>query len=333
MKTINSSTQKDIDMTGTAATPAAIPTTPAITPGTASELRVGWVGLGDQGAPMARAIAEAGFELNIWVRRETSLAALDGLPYIRHDTLPALGAASDVVGLCLREDSDIEDVLTTGGLLGSLRPGTILINHGTGLPGYASAMATRAAKTRVLVLDAPVSGGRPGAEARQLTTIVGGPSQALDKARPVFESFSKTISYMGPAGSGQTGKLINNALLMMNQKNVQDILALANNLDLDLGALTDLLLSGTGRSFALEALTGAVTTANAEHLKVLQILDIDIFVGAMGSLGQDVTALEAYARSGANGLPRAAHLMTRGTLPAHAPAGVGHAGPHHAHVP
>ncbi|WP_159620030.1 NAD(P)-binding domain-containing protein [Arthrobacter zhaoguopingii] len=85
-------------------------------------LRVGWVGLGDQGAPMARAIIQAGFELNIWVRRETSLAALEGLPYVRHATLSDLGMVSDIVGLCLREDSDIEDVLTTGGLLASLKP-------------------------------------------------------------------------------------------------------------------------------------------------------------------------------------------------------------------
>src|SRR4051794_33255920 len=63
---------------------------------------VGWVGLGDQGAPMARAIAEAGFELHVWVRRPQSLQALHGLPYVVHDTLAELGEASEAVGLCLR---------------------------------------------------------------------------------------------------------------------------------------------------------------------------------------------------------------------------------------
>lgn len=206
MKTIKSSTLKDNDMTGSTATPEAAPTTLAITPDAASELSVGWVGLGDQGAPMARAIAEAGFELNVWARREAALTALHGFPYVRHDNLAALGAASDVVGLCLREDSDIEDVLTTGGLLGSLRPGTILINHGTGLPVYATAMAEPAAETGVLVLDAPVSGGRPGADAPQLTTIVAGPSQALATVQPVLEAFSKKVSHMGAAGSGADRK-------------------------------------------------------------------------------------------------------------------------------
>lgn len=275
------------------------------------DTKVGWVGLGDQGAPMARAIAAAGFELHVWVRRGASLAALQGLPYVRHDTLAGLGAASDVVGLCLREDSDIEEVLTSGGLLESLTPGTILINHGTGLPGYAVSLAQRAASSGVLVLDAPVSGGRPGAEARQLTTIVGGPIRALEIVRPVLSAFAGKITHMGAAGSGQTGKLINNALLMMNQKNVQDILALANNLKLNVGPLMELLLSGTGRSFALEALTGAVTTDNAEHLKALQVIDMNIFTKAMASRGQDVGTIDQYARAGANGLPDAARLVAK----------------------
>ena len=262
---------------------------------------------------MARAIAEAGFELDVWVRRESSLTALDGLPFVRQETLAALGAASNIVGLCLREDSDVEEVLTSGGLLKSLAPGTVLINHGTGLPGYAQSMAVRAASAGVLVLDAPVSGGRPGAEARRLTTIVGGPREALERARPVLETFSQKIAYMGPAGTGQTGKLINNALLMMNQKNVQDILALGRNLSLDLGALSELLLSGTGRSFALEALSGAVTVNNAEHLRILQIIDMDIFADAMKGLGQDVRTIDNYARAGADGLPYAAQLMTAST--------------------
>ncbi|MGA8789139.1 MAG: NAD(P)-dependent oxidoreductase [Paenarthrobacter sp.] len=276
-------------------------------------VKIGWVGLGDQGAPMARAIAGAGYQLNVWVRRDSSLTALDGLPYVRHGTLAALGAASKIVGLCLREDSDIEEVLTSGGLLESLTPGTVLLNHGTGLPGYAQSMALRAASTGVQVLDAPVSGGRPGAEARQLTTIVGGPKEALETVLPVLETFSQKIAYMGPAGSGQTGKLINNALLMMNQKNVQEILALGRNLGLDLDALSELLLSGTGRSFALQALTGAVTTSNAEHLKFLQIIDMDIFADAMKELGQDVTTIDHYARAGARGLPQAAQLMAGST--------------------
>ena len=96
------------------------PLAPTPMPTTAADVQdapptaVGWVGLGDQGAPMARAIAEAGFELHVWVRRPQSLQALHGLPYVVHDTLAGLGEASEAVGLCLRVDSDITDVMIDG---------------------------------------------------------------------------------------------------------------------------------------------------------------------------------------------------------------------------
>lgn len=255
---------------------------------------------------MARAIAEAGFTLHVWARRPQSLNALAGVPYIGHDTLAELGAASEAIGLCLRLDSDIDQVLHGAGLLDSLDPGTVVVNHGTGLPGFAVELSRRAAARGVHVLDAPVSGGRPGAEAKALTTIVGGDRATLDRMRPVFESFSKKIAYMGPAGSGQLGKLVNNALLMMNQQNVQLVLRLADELRLDTPALIELLLSGTGSSFALQALGTAVTSDNAEHLSELQVIDMELFDEAMASLGVMAPEISARALLGAQELPDAA---------------------------
>lgn len=255
---------------------------------------------------MARAIAEAGFTLHVWARRPQSLDALAGVPYVAHDTPAELGAASHAIGLCLRLDSDLDQVLHGAGLLDSLEPGTVVVNHGTGLPGFAVELSRRAAARGVDVLDAPVSGGRPGAEAKTLTTIVGGDPAVLDRMRPVFESFSKKIAYMGPAGSGQLGKLVNNALLMMNQQNVQLVLRLADELRLDIPALIDLLLSGTGSSFALEALGTAVTSRNAEHLSQLQVIDMELFDEAVASLGVAAPEISARALLGARDLPEAA---------------------------
>ncbi len=269
---------------------------------------IGWIGLGDQGAPMARAIAEAGFDLHVWVRRAASLDALEGVPYVQHASVVELGDACDAVGLCLRIDSDIDDVLEAGGLWQHLRPGAVLVNHGTGLPNVARDLALRGADRGIAVLDAPVSGGRPGAEARSLTTIVGGDAAALERMRPVFDSFSAAIAHMGGAGAGQIGKLINNALLMMNQQNVQLVLRLATELDLDIAALIDLLLAGTASSFALRALGGAVTTDNAEHLSVLQIIDMELFDEAVASLGTAAPVISARAIEGARDLPEAARL-------------------------
>ncbi|MEU0037079.1 NAD-binding protein [Streptomyces sp. NPDC006333] len=124
---------------------------------------------------------------------------------------------------------------------------------------------------------------------------------------------------MGPGGAGQLGKLINNTLLMMNQRSVQEILGLAHDLGLDIAALVDLLRSGTGSSFALQALGEAVTTDNAEHLTALQLIDMDLFDDAVRALGHSVPDITARAAEGARGLPGAAHMVAASSS-GHAPA-------------
>jgi hypothetical protein len=120
---------------------------------------VGFIGLGDQGLPMAIAIAEAGYPLQAWARRPASLEALAGVPHARHENIADLAAASDIVALCVSTDEDVT-ALVTGGLLGALRPGSVVVNHGTGTPGNAVRFAGLCAAAGVDALDAPVSGGR-----------------------------------------------------------------------------------------------------------------------------------------------------------------------------
>jgi 3-hydroxyisobutyrate dehydrogenase-like beta-hydroxyacid dehydrogenase len=270
---------------------------------------VGWVGLGDQGAPIARAIAEAGYPLHAWARRPASLAALDGVPCTAHGTVAGLGAASDIVGLCLNEDRDNRQLMVDGGLLAAMRPGSVLVNHGTGLPAYAAEMTRLAAAYGISVLDAPVSGGRAGAVARQLTTIVGGDAAVVDRLRPLFGTFSAKVAHLGGPGAGQAGKLINNALLMANQKNIADVLGIAQDLGIEIPALVDVLRSGSAASFALQALGTAVTPDNAEHLRRMQLVDMDIFAEAVTGLGDRVTPVSRRAIAGAEALPLLASLV------------------------
>ncbi len=273
-----------------------------------STLKVGWIGLGDQGGPMARAIGESAHELHVWARRPVSLAVLDGVDYVGHDSATELGAAVDVIGLCVREDADITSLLDDG-LLASLGVGTVLVNHGTGLPKFAVDLAARAAQVSVKVLDAPVSGGHPAAIAKTLTVMVGGDADAVQLYRPVFDTFAAKVVHMGSAGSGQIAKLINNTLLMMNQKSTLDMLRLAHELGLAIPPLVDVLLSGTARSGALQNLTNGVTPEVAEHLRDLQLIDMDLYSEAMRSLGQADDEITARAVAGAKGLPESADLV------------------------
>ncbi|MCS5717761.1 NAD(P)-dependent oxidoreductase [Herbiconiux sp. CPCC 205763] len=271
---------------------------------------IGWIGLGDQGGPIARAIAEGGYPLHVW-SRSGRFAALEGVPYTPHATPAELGAVSDIVGLCLSEDKDNTEVLTGGGLLDALNPGTVLINFGTGLPAAAVELTRLAAARDVRVVDAPVSGGHAGAVEKQLTTIVGGDPEVVEKLRPVLETFSATIAYMGGAGAGQVGKLINNAMLMANQKNISDLLDLAVAEHVDIDALVDVLRNGTASSRALQSLGSAITTENAEHLSTLQLIDMDIFREAFDGHGPTVGVITERAISGAEDLPKLAALITR----------------------
>lgn len=272
--------------------------------------RVGWVGLGDQGAPIARAIAEAGYPLLVWARRPASLDALAGVPYLAFESVTEMAAAADVVCLCLSEDTDNRQLLLDGGLLNAMRPGSILVNHGTGLPAAAVEMKALAAEHGVACIDAPVSGGHAAAVAKRLTTIVGGDTAAVERVRPVFESFSAKVAHLGDAGSGQVGKLVNNTMLMANQLTIAELLSLAGRLGASIPQLVDVLRSGTGSSRALEVIGTAVTPANAGHLSRLQLIDMELFDDAVAILGEDGREISRRAVAGAEALPHLAGLLT-----------------------
>ncbi|MEV7817271.1 NAD(P)-dependent oxidoreductase [Streptomyces flaveolus] len=273
--------------------------------------RVGFIGLGDQGGPMAEAIGEQGFELHVWARRPASLSAVAAVPHVVHDTVAGLAASAELIGLCLRDDSDIWSLLGDQRLLANTAPGTIIVSHGTGDPAEAERIGAHVAEAGALYLDAPVSGGGPGARARTLTTFVGGHSDTFHTARPVFEAFSDTVRLMGPVGAGQLTKLFNNALTITNMKNAEDVLALAEQLGLDLPTLIETIGASSGGSAALRALGTDITPDLAEHLHSLMRKDMQHFAHAVRERGARPDEVLARGEAGASGLVQAARLIAR----------------------
>lgn len=263
---------------------------------------VGFIGLGDQGLPMAVAIADAGFPLHVWARTSGSLDELGAAPHVAHATTRELGEACDIVGLCVSHDEDVFEVVE-GGLLDGLRRGTVIVNHGTGTPANARRLADRCARTGVDVLDAPVSGGRPGGEARTLTTLVGGPQGVLERCEPVFRAFSAHVVHLGEAGAGQTAKLFNNTLLMMNQASIAEVVAMAKPAGLDPRGLVEALKLGSATSSALTLLNTMVTPDTVDHLSKVEAEDMQIFRTAMADAGIDAEAVTERGLSGAKRLP------------------------------
>jgi 3-hydroxyisobutyrate dehydrogenase len=215
-----------------------------------SNPRVGFIGLGSQGGPMAARIAAEGFPLCVWARRAETLA-----PFVAEGAEAAaspadLAARSDVVCLCVVDDAGVAEIVEQA--IPAMRPGSLLVVHSTILPESCAVLAERCDQAGLLFLDAPVSGGGAGAAARTLTVMCGGSDAAFARARPVLESFAGLLVHLGPAGSGQRAKLVNNALMAAGLGLAHAALAAGEALGMDRAALAEVVKVSAGRSFAFD---------------------------------------------------------------------------------
>jgi 3-hydroxyisobutyrate dehydrogenase len=235
--------------------------------------RVGFIGLGSQGAPMARRIADEGFPLTIWARRPESVAPFADTAAVVASTPAELGAQSDVVGVCVVADADVEEVvLGANGVLAGMSGGGVVAIHSTIHPDTCRRLAEHAATNGVAVLDAPVSGGGPMAAARQLLVMVGGADDAVARCRPVFETFAGSVLHLGPIGSAEVAKLLNNLVFTAHLAVAIDTFSFAEQLGVDRAALAEVLEHGSGgsRAAAILAASGFDTTGPRQALPLLQ---------------------------------------------------------------
>ncbi len=164
-------------------------------------MRVGFIGLGSQGGPMARRIVEGGYETTLWARRATSLEPYADTAAKTAGSPAELAAASDLVCLCVVGDDDVREVLYgETGVLAGLASGGIVAIHSTVHPDTCKEIAEKAAAQGVSVIDAPVSGGAPAVEEGKLLVMVGGEEEVAERCRPVFATYADPIVSSWPAG-------------------------------------------------------------------------------------------------------------------------------------
>ncbi|MDX1649981.1 MAG: NAD(P)-dependent oxidoreductase, partial [Myxococcota bacterium] len=176
-------------------------------------LRAGFVGLGHIGGVMAGRLLEAGLETTVFDVRPEAAAPLAGKGAKTAGSARQLAAASDVVGVCVRDDADVRAVLGgPEGLLAGARPGLVVAVHSTILPPTVRALGEEAAAHEVALLDACVTGGPAGAAQGALVVMAGGEADALETARPYLDAFSRQVVHVGPLGSGAAVKLCNNLM-------------------------------------------------------------------------------------------------------------------------
>lgn len=253
-------------------------------------MRVGFIGLGSQGGPMARRIVEGGYPTTLWARRPATLEPFADTTAKVAESPAGLAAASDLVCLCVVGDADIDELVDgERGLLAAMKPGGVIAVHSTVHPNTCRELAKKAATKGVSVIDAPVSGGGPAASEGRLIVMVGGDADVVERCRPVFATYADPIVHLGELGSGQTTKLLNNLLFTAHLATAASVLSLAGALGVDPDRLTEVVSRSSGNSFALNALGG--------------IGGLDRLAGVAGTLLQkDVRLVVDLAdRTGASG--------------------------------
>ena len=173
--------------------------------------RVGFVGVGKLGRPMAQRILRAGHDLLVFDTEASARSAFQGTTAEVATSLTELASECGIVCLCLPGPAEVEQVvLGRDGIGSTVRPGTLVVDHTTNSPTVVRQVGEQLRLRGAALIDAPVSGGIEGAAAGTLTALIGGEPEHVERARPLLEAFSTAIVHVGPLGAGTVAKLMNN---------------------------------------------------------------------------------------------------------------------------
>ncbi len=214
--------------------------------------RIGFIGLGNMGLPMAQNLIKAGHAVTGLDVSPSQVAALTAAGGAAASNVPQAVAGAEAVVTMLPAGAHVRDVyLASDGVVASAADGTLLIDSSTIDVATARAVCAAAAGKGLAMLDAPVSGGVGGAQAATLTFMVGGEAAAFERARPILETMGKTIVHAGGPGNGQAAKICNNMILGVSMIAVSEAFVLAEKLGLDAQKLFDISSKSSGQCWSM----------------------------------------------------------------------------------
>ena len=251
-------------------------------------MKLGFIGLGAMGRPMALHLMKHGHEMGVYARRAESAAPLVAAGAVRYDTPAVLATACEVVFTMVTNSQDVEAVvLGADGLIHGFKPGSVLVDMETISPTVAREVAAKLAQKGVAMLDAPVSGGPTGAEAATLAIMAGGKPDVFERIKPLFACMGKTIVRVGDSGAGQITKACNQLLLLVTAQGAAEALALAKRCGVDPATVRDVLMGGIAASRVLEVFGKRMVERNfANGIDArLYHKDMDIALGLVHDYG------------------------------------------------
>ncbi|BFM11505.1 NAD(P)-dependent oxidoreductase [Simiduia litorea] len=217
-------------------------------------MKVAFIGLGVMGYPMAGHLVNAGHQVCVYNRTASKAKAWVEAYGGRFELTPKLAADNaDIVFICVGNDNDLRSVvLGDNGLLAGMKSGTCLVDHTTASAEVARELSALAAQQGVAFLDAPVSGGQAGAENGQLTAMVGGDKLAFSHVEPVIQAFAKSVKLLGPSGSGQLCKMVNQICIAGLVQGLSEGLHFAQSAGLDAEAVVEVISKGAAQSWQMD---------------------------------------------------------------------------------
>ena len=250
--------------------------------------RIGLIGLGLMGTPMAKNLLKAGYELSVHDINRKAVDEVVGLGAKGDSSPKEVAASAEAILLSLPGDSEVEEViLGKDGILEGGRPGSVLVDMSTISPLTAKRMAEALQKHGMEMLDAPVSGGQEGAREGSLTVMVGGKPDVFERMHPVLQKLGKNVTHIGGHGAGQVAKAANQIIVGLTIEAVAEALVFASKAGVDPEKVRKALLGGYAQSRVLELHGRRMTDRNFEpggkvrsHKK-----DIEIIMSVAGELG------------------------------------------------
>jgi 3-hydroxyisobutyrate dehydrogenase len=257
--------------------------------------KMGFIGVGVMGEPMASNLLRAGFELTIFDRTRSKCEKLVSLGANIADSPRHVAAASEIVITMVPDTATVEQVLFgENGVAAGLKPGTLVIDMSTISPLATMEFGKGLAALGCEMLDAPVSGGPKGAIAGTLGIMVGGPREVFDRCLPIFQAMGRTITYTGPLGNGQKTKLVNQLVGATNLLGAVEGLRLARRAGLDVPTTLQAVGSGVANSWMLANLIPLILKEDfAPGFSIrLQHKDLKLLTDWTASLGGDFPAAQ-----------------------------------------
>ena len=242
---------------------------------------VGFIGLGVMGFPMAGHLSKI-FEVSVFNRSHSKSEKwkknFSGTSY---NSIKEISSNSEILILCVGNDKDVKEIICgKDGAIDFLKPGSIIIDHTTTSSDLAIELSSLLKPKKISFIDAPISGGQSGAESGKLSIMIGGERQSYEKVKDVLNTYSKFYKYMGPSGSGQLTKMVNQICIAGLIQALSEGMNFADKVGLNIRSVIEVISKGAAQSWQMENRWETMLKDNYDHGFAVDLMkkDLDIVI-------------------------------------------------------